>query len=377
MAELPTTELEFDTNLNRLNSLLQGLAVVKEIPANEIGQGVFGASNNNAGVEFGISKTNNQTYIQSRDFVTGSTGWQINSNGNVEFNSGTFRGDITASTISIGTNGWHVDINGNMWWGSDETYGTATVSISAVGLYKGAIFQQLNGARIDLGGSLGSIEIYSASEYKSTLSSVDTKELRLRMEQAGGYVTLVAQNDGDSPVEVLRADGDAGVTIGGVLTLNATNISIFNNGTVSKPLYINQTSTTTAKPSLHIENDGLGETIIVNQSRATNSDVAFTLSNAGTGRGILLSSSLVTTVSETLYAENLGKGYAALFASTDASGRQLATVGIFPDTLLSAHLHLEPGEDRPSSPTEGDLYADTDHKLYYHNGTDFKEIAFV
>ena len=37
-------------------------------------------------------------FFQSSNFVTGSAGWQINSNGNVEFGSGYFRGDITGAS---------------------------------------------------------------------------------------------------------------------------------------------------------------------------------------------------------------------------------------------------------------------------------------
>jgi hypothetical protein len=41
--------------------------------------------------------------MQSPDFVTGSTGWSINSDGSVEFSDGVFRGDITATTGTIGS----------------------------------------------------------------------------------------------------------------------------------------------------------------------------------------------------------------------------------------------------------------------------------
>lgn len=34
--------------------------------------------------------------VESPDFVTGVSGWAINQDGTVEFNSGTFRGTITA-----------------------------------------------------------------------------------------------------------------------------------------------------------------------------------------------------------------------------------------------------------------------------------------
>jgi hypothetical protein len=40
-------------------------------------------------------------------------------------------------------------------------------------------------------------------------------------------------------------------------------------------------------------------------------------------------------------------------------------------------LALTPTASPPGSAAEGMLYADTDHKLYYYNGTDWKEVAFV
>lgn len=41
-------------------------------------------------------------YLQSANFVTGTTGWQLLPNGNFEGNNGTFRGTITATTGAIG-----------------------------------------------------------------------------------------------------------------------------------------------------------------------------------------------------------------------------------------------------------------------------------
>ena len=41
-------------------------------------------------------------YLQSGNFVTGSVGWQIKSDGIAEFESGYFRGDITAATGLFG-----------------------------------------------------------------------------------------------------------------------------------------------------------------------------------------------------------------------------------------------------------------------------------
>jgi len=90
------------------------------------------------------------SYIQSQGFSTGTTGFRINSDGNVEFNNGNFRGDITGAsgnfsgnlsggTIDIGgsdASSFHVNSAGDMWLGSGligdapfkvEANGNATV----------------------------------------------------------------------------------------------------------------------------------------------------------------------------------------------------------------------------------------------------------
>ena len=54
--------------------------------------------------DFSNTYLQNKTVIQhtgayqSSDFVSGSTGWQFDSDGNLEANSGNFRGDITGAT---------------------------------------------------------------------------------------------------------------------------------------------------------------------------------------------------------------------------------------------------------------------------------------
>ena len=89
-------------------------------------------------------------FMQSGNFVTGSAGWKIDKDGNIEANDGNFRGDITGASgtfsgnlsaasgtlgaITIGTNAYHVDSNGNIWWGSATSYAAASVKISNAGL---------------------------------------------------------------------------------------------------------------------------------------------------------------------------------------------------------------------------------------------------
>lgn len=50
----------------------------------------------------GSQLTVDDGYLQSGNFITGSTGWQLDADGNLEANSGTFRGTITATTGAIG-----------------------------------------------------------------------------------------------------------------------------------------------------------------------------------------------------------------------------------------------------------------------------------
>ena len=75
--------------------------------------------------------------FQSEDFEPGVSGWIIYADGTVEFNNGTFRGDLEANSITIGTDAWHVDADGNMWWGDAASYAAAVLAddnyISAAG----------------------------------------------------------------------------------------------------------------------------------------------------------------------------------------------------------------------------------------------------
>ncbi len=75
-------------------------------------------------------------FLQSSNFETGVQGWQISSTGDVEFNSGTFRGNLQANSIDIPNetdpNSFHVDNMGNTWWGA-TTFAAAPASIDNTG----------------------------------------------------------------------------------------------------------------------------------------------------------------------------------------------------------------------------------------------------
>jgi len=75
-------------------------------------------------------------FIQSENFVTGSAGWQLTAEGNLEANAGTFRGSLTANTLDIpdttSANSFHVDANGNHWSGA-TTFAAAPFRVSNAG----------------------------------------------------------------------------------------------------------------------------------------------------------------------------------------------------------------------------------------------------
>ncbi len=80
----------------------------------------------------GISNTD----LESTNFVTGSSGWRLDADGNLEANAGTFRGALQANSIDIPdtttANSFHTDNQGNSWWGA-TTFGAAPASISKAG----------------------------------------------------------------------------------------------------------------------------------------------------------------------------------------------------------------------------------------------------
>lgn len=87
-------------------------------------------------------------FLKSGSYVSGSAGWKIDANGDVEFNDGNFRGDITGATgtfsgtITGGSlnipdtttaNSFHVDSDGNAWWGA-VAIGDATAKVLKTGV---------------------------------------------------------------------------------------------------------------------------------------------------------------------------------------------------------------------------------------------------
>lgn len=92
------------------NKILAGAVTTNKLAADAVTAGKLAA------IELEVGK-----YIRSTSYSPGVSGWSIDANGDVEFNDGTFRGDVVAGTLtgnSLGvdemSNG-HFDVNTTGW----------------------------------------------------------------------------------------------------------------------------------------------------------------------------------------------------------------------------------------------------------------------
>jgi len=88
---------------------------------------------------------------------------------------------------------------------------------------------------------------------------------------------------------------------------------------------------------------------------------------------------MLSAASATLYVRYLGHSPIFVNAIGRAVLASLAVSGAatFSAVTLGAVAKLTPTADPPASPAEGWIYADTDHHLYYHNGTSWLQLDNV
>lgn len=75
-------------------------------------------------------------FIQSYNFVSGTSGWRLSADGTLEAINAILSGSLSAITIDIGgtdASSFHVDIDGNVWLGA-STYASAPAKISNAGV---------------------------------------------------------------------------------------------------------------------------------------------------------------------------------------------------------------------------------------------------
>jgi hypothetical protein len=184
--------------------------------------------------------------IRSENYVAGSAGWSIDGDGNVEFASGNFRGDITGATgtfsgavsgatisggsIDIGgvdATSFHVDSGGNMWLGA-ATYATAPFRISSDGVL---VVEETNG-ELTLSADEGLVFPVSTG----LTSPIDLAGLTWRTNDttpAYDIANIVAYYDSLFFNRLEITVNDLGPGIAGYLYLSGDNVYISDGLTVS------------------------------------------------------------------------------------------------------------------------------------------------
>lgn len=153
-------------------------------------------------------------FLQSSNFVTGVSGWQIDASGNAEFNAGTFRGALIANSIDIPNtttaNSFHVDNMGNTWWGA-TTFAAAPATVANTGA--------ANFSNITISGTTLSLQnVYGDGSDGAATISVNTTLAR------DMFYTDLTINSG-----ITLKNGSFRIFCTGTLTINSTGI-IDNSG---------------------------------------------------------------------------------------------------------------------------------------------------
>lgn len=201
-----------------------------------------------------------QNYMQSANFVSGSAGWKIDAQGNLEANDGNFRGDITgasgtfsgtitATTGSIG--GWTIgtdyirDTAGVVglssavtggddirFWAGDATPGSAEFRVTESGALT-ATSATISGAITATSGAIGGWTINSTSIYTGTEdhSAYTTNAGDLTIYSDGADASIHAFNWYiDTSGNFHTRSGDiSGVSITAIPNNTSTDISLLSN----------------------------------------------------------------------------------------------------------------------------------------------------
>jgi hypothetical protein len=137
-------------------------------------------------------------HIQSSNFVTGSTGWQITAEGDAEFNTGTFRGSVTGASIDIGgvdATSFHVDTSGNMWLGN-ATFASAPFKVSSAGAITATGVTVTGAITTGTGSDIKGDYIDALSVGKLTAGTITSKAITLAIS-AGTGDTYIASGKTD------------------------------------------------------------------------------------------------------------------------------------------------------------------------------------
>lgn len=243
-------------------------------------------------------------YLQSVDFVTGTTGWKIYATGSAEFNNLVVRGTIYATSGTIG--GWVIDTDGLYYNGSGDpsirTSATVEAGDDGVIIDKDGVrvYDSILGLVVNLP-SDGSAPVFSSGTITSVTFEINTNSVLRTSETVGdgtanSYGVLI-NNSGfyacgpnqllaDANVKILSADGDAffkGTIDASVINSCEMNTSIINGAIITGGLF------RTAESGQRIEIDSTGITLLNGETGATYGDATYFYGDADRkyGTGVL------------------------------------------------------------------------------------------
>jgi len=151
---------------------------------------------------------------------------------------------------------------------------------------------------------------------------------------------------------------------------------VLNNGTINTGYA--QNSFLTNKSGATFGQASLGSFYMDNEGSITGHGYGLWIGGAGSGT---VGGNSYALYIATPYSNVTGNSF-AIYSENTADSYIEGNLGVGTSTPLrkvhiSGALHLDPQTTAPAGGVLGDVYVGTDTKLYYHNGTDWKEFAFV
>jgi hypothetical protein len=258
--------------------------------------------------------------LHSEDFVSNTSGWQIDGDGNAEFNSGTFRGQLIAGSIDIPdtttANSFHVQADGDTFWGA-TTIGAAPAVVNKDGsaaftdldlsgdliMQSGGVMKTApSGQRVELANAAWSI--YSSDHYGMNL------ETGLGGQVLAGFVgildasylmRLVPPHNGGTDlrtyIELDATDADPSIDIrarqaaGGAATMDLSPLTVGSGGGITAthaPFHASNAMDALVDLAALSDNDGDATALLRADTDGTGDAVVEMRSTAGGGGAALL-----------------------------------------------------------------------------------------
>jgi len=209
---------DYDEFLNHRESILNVLnSLGFQITADNITGGVFGAASSTSGIAFGTDPSTNKSYLQSRNFITGSTGWQILSDGSAEFRNITVGGYIQVGGAAADVNAGAVTISGGKITADSITAtqisssyiytNTLTAEQITAGTLTGRTVQTASGGKnvkMEAAGTYGNMfTFYDTSLAVTPIARLTTNVWSLEIRSSAGVEILA---DGLTPAIGITSD---------------------------------------------------------------------------------------------------------------------------------------------------------------------------